>query len=91
MRSSLVMGAVAFLAAVAPGLAAADMSGNVAFRCNTLDNDSDSKEDYLALSGAVAISLGSRDGRELAQLAGRVDWAGDDAALIDAVLAERRP
>lgn len=59
MFKRLLAGAAATAALMTPSLAAADTSGNVAFSYNTLDDDNDSnKEDYLALSGAVATSLG---------------------------------
>jgi hypothetical protein len=54
----VLLGAAAAMAIVAPGVASADTSGNVAFSYNSLDDDNDgSKEDYLALSGAVVTNL----------------------------------
>jgi hypothetical protein len=55
----ILLGAVAAAAALIPNAALADTSGHVAFSYNSLDDDLDSsKEDYLALGGAVATSLG---------------------------------
>lgn len=54
----VLLGAAAALAIVAPGVAAAETSGHVAFSYNTLDDDLDGgKEDYLDLSGSVVTSL----------------------------------
>jgi hypothetical protein len=55
----ILLGAVAAAAVLMPNVASADTNGHVAFSYNTLDDDNDSfKEDYLALGGAVAGSIG---------------------------------